>query len=237
MSAFSCFDQIVCIHLASAVERMAGIDAELKRTGIADSGRFRYHFTVRGEPERWLYDSARTCRMRMPGTDSQVNGTLSHLQVISSAYESGAESVLVLEDDVRFLVETAEIERIVGAWNRKAYPICLFDKFVWNDAGHSPDGDFVAFDKGVRGTSCYALTRTGMESAIETAANLLRNRRTLLCADEWFDYTRCPHCYAKKNICVQVDFDRSMNRTIFRTSVADVYRMNGVDLSAYQTEG
>ncbi|MET0250751.1 MAG: glycosyltransferase family 25 protein [Novosphingobium sp.] len=88
------FEHIRIINLPSRTDRRREISAELARLGLAPDGKqIAFH---------------RACRPDEPGGFSSVGARgcfLSHLAVLEQALEAGAETVLILEDDLDFVAD------------------------------------------------------------------------------------------------------------------------------------
>ena len=98
------------------------------------------------------------------------NATMTHYHILKTAYELGKRSVLVIENDIRFLKDTALLAEIVESLPQD-FDIALFDweapHKTWRDATPAQlaapriNGHWARFGD-LRSFACYAMSRRGM---------------------------------------------------------------------------
>ena len=233
MTPFDGFGQIACIHYAPDADRMPGIDAELRRVGILPAENFRWHVTARWPAFDFAFVAARSCGARTEKTAAQWCCLTAHQQIVRAALLSGCRTLLVLEDDVRFLRDAGEARRIVASWDPAEFDICLFDAFPWKRGRAVAGRPFVAFDRGVMGASCYALNRAGMQAVCDACDEAMRGRTEILMSDVAIDRAKCRKAYTARFACVQKDFPRQMNGDVFGVTSGAAYRRLGIDTGDY----
>lgn len=143
---FDCFERVEIIHLPERQDRYRELKQELNRCGF-DMARARIPdapkpSNANGFPSRGVYGNF-----------------LSHTDIVRRACETGAESVLVLEDDAIF-------SRLLSSKQNEI--VRQIEHLPWDILylGHSvrtppPSSDsFVAYEGSLYWAHCYALRRT-----------------------------------------------------------------------------
>ena len=105
------FDHIYCIHYKPHVERFEELNNELKRVGILDAGIFEYIYTDEDNNEY---------------KNPAYKITLNHKKCLEDAYNKCYGNILILENDVRFLKDINEIEKVLEQKPDEA-DLILFD--------------------------------------------------------------------------------------------------------------
>ena len=115
---FDQFDQVKIINLPERTDRKAAVLAELSRIGFDEFGPRISFFEARRPPSP----------EQAPSGAARPNGALiSHREAIREALAAGANSLLVLEDDIFFRSPTvAELDRILEAVTRNAWDVIYF---------------------------------------------------------------------------------------------------------------
>lgn len=121
---------------------------------------------------------------------------LNHNRIVRTAYELGRRSVLILEDDVRFLKDAALLGDIVVSLPDD-YDIALFD---WVVRGKATDeecdalldaplvnGHWRRFTD-LRSCACWALSRRGMEAWLSLQEAAAFGRGKMCLPDQYFYY-------------------------------------------------
>ena len=122
--------------------------------------------------------------------------TLNHNRIVRTAYELGKRSVLILEDDARFLKDKTLLGRIVEALPDD-YDIAMLD---WVVRGKATDEECDALLKAplvngywkrftdLRSTACWALSRKGMEAWLYFQEAAARGEGKMCLSDQYFYY-------------------------------------------------
>ncbi|MEM8963126.1 MAG: glycosyltransferase family 25 protein [Acidobacteriota bacterium] len=111
---FDFFDDIVCINLDNRPDRWREASAEFARVGLDDRVR-------------------RVSAVIPPTGDGSLGCKLSHLDILSDAFERGLESVLIFEDDVTFTPDAIEVlgralAELPKRWDMLYFGIMLFER-------------------------------------------------------------------------------------------------------------
>lgn len=100
------FDMVIVLAFTGYQDRIPPLMAELRRVGLADRAELFWSFPS-------PFDTRFANSIRLSGTIHslpQFNEAMAHYRALKTALELGKSSVLVLEDDVRFLRDVAGIE-------------------------------------------------------------------------------------------------------------------------------
>lgn len=236
------FDSIWSIRYTGYPDRMAGIDAELKRIGVTDSGILHEKLNFPSITDAVMFNFLRANHRTDCRKQSQVSCSLGHYSCIKSAYELGHEHMLVIEDDERFLKNTDEIAEYLSFIPSDA-DIVNFDVLP-ADAQHndvnfpqmmerdSINSRFFRYHM-MFGGGCYALNRKAMGRLIDSYERFMRT------ADDYLS-GRAPlgndiiYCASKKSICCQLTFSNSVNVGFWGTdTLHGIYRKKHLDYSEY----
>ncbi len=221
--------------------RVPSMETELARVGLADADRqWQYPTPI----DRLLLRSMR----HIPSVEKGgfFNASMGHYRAIATAYHLGCPSVLVMEDDIRFLKDASLIAEAVDALPAD-YDVALLDLFAgwmknvdantvkkWREERKVNEW-WAEFDE-MRSMGCYALSRRGMErlmfcfEAVETAPRVGKMR---IC-DHFLDRSMLGKgiklYFARKNIAVQQTMGAAnSDMSITRQCYADL----GLDLAEY----
>jgi hypothetical protein len=150
---FDEFDQVRIINLRERTDRKAAVLSELAQIGILDFGSRISFFAARRPP------SAPDVQDNVP-----ANGALiSHREVIREALQSGANSLLILEDDVFFRRrENRAVGAIVSAMRTDPWDVIYFG-YLEPDEGRRTDGPLAAWNGRVIGGHFCGMNRRFME--------------------------------------------------------------------------
>lgn len=122
--------------------------------------------------------------------------TLSHNRIVRTAYELGKKSVLILEDDIRFLKDRALLTKIVDSLPDD-YDIALFDWVVRGKAGDEecdallaqpPVGWYWRRFTDLRSCACWALSRKGMEAWLRHQEKAAHGKGKMCLCDQYYYY-------------------------------------------------
>lgn len=242
MSCWDRFDRKVVLYFTGNKDtRVPGMERELKRVGLDDADR------------QWQFPSPldnvllRSIR-HIPCVEKKgfFNSSMGHYRAIATAYHLGCSSVLILEDDIRFLSDLKEIDKFVDSIPQN-YDVALLDLFAGWMKNTTPETlkslrekrraneNWASFDE-MRSLGCYALSRKGMQKmmfafeAVETAKNIGKMRicdhfldRRILGADTKM-------YFAIKNVAIQKDIG---NPNSDMSITNRLYREMGIDPSFY----
>ena len=165
------FDAVFVLSLADYIERRNLMREELHRVGIEASGILHWKITVRNAFYSYIwrnpsFPSPRWWLNREPN----LNCTMGHYEIMKESLARGFRRILILEDDVRFLRDTAAIAEILDDLP-EGWDIAMLDynipeaKTSYNEALRSSrvNGHYFRFDT-VRlwSTGCYALSAKAM---------------------------------------------------------------------------
>lgn len=112
------FQKIYCLHLANCKERYDFIQSEFKRLGIENQ--VQIWWTVKNPVLKTVGDNLETLHTKFyddirPNNDyvygAVFDNTFNHYTIIKQAYLRGFESVMILEDDFRFINDISAIEK------------------------------------------------------------------------------------------------------------------------------
>lgn len=220
-------------------ERFSGISNELNRIGMKDVN-VRWDFP--NPFEGVLLKNLKHEKDIASG--GYMNCTMGHYSEIKTAFELGAETCLIMEDDIRFLKDVEEIDRIVNSLPED-FDIAMFDYFPTRGTSHGKldsmktsrkvNEYWAEFDD-MYSMGCYALSRRAMERYIwlNEAAVLDGKVGMLRICDHFLDrkyYKKGSKLYfARENVAIQRG-SNSSNTSFWR--IARSYSRMGIDMSRY----
>lgn len=244
MNCWDRFDRKVVLCFTGLKARAPKIVEETDRVG------------VNGLDVQWQFpsplDKTLLRGMRHIGVlDAKIgyfNSSMGHYSAIARSYHLGCQSVLVMEDDVRFLKDTAQISQALASIPAD-YDVALIDSFFKHWEKDAVNADVMAkwreeraankwwaeFDS-LYSLGCYALSRRGMErmmfafEAVETKPSIGKMRiadhflsRKVLGEDSRL-------YFARKNIAIQREMGAANSPT---SDIRKKYEAMGLDLSEY----
>ena len=233
------FDRIYCIHYLPSREKFPRLREELKRVGIWDSPIFEMRCTSPSKYDECIFREYRH-KIYAPNL-AYVNLCLEIRRVLYEAKEFGKRRILLLEDDVAFLKDIGEIERILEA-TPEDYDIVQYDKFVTDNGWMKGDWDKRIVEKRIddnfidaSGTlftsaACMALSAKGI-------AEMLRIMDERIVATDVAPYLmkNCKYAVAIKNLAIQVFYGKCNNTSMCSTDdLHRAYTNSGVDYSLYE---
>lgn len=244
MDCWNRFDRKTVLYFTGNKDtRVPGMEKELKRVGLD------------GADRQWQYPSPldkvllRSVK-HIPALEigGYFNSSMGHYRAIATAYHLGCDHCLVMEDDVRFLIDVEEIEKSVNSIPDD-YDVALLDSFFqkwsegkinsnvmsrWRD-GRKANEYWSEFDE-LYSLGCYALSRRGMErmlfafDAVETAKNIGKLR----IADHFLNRgilgSGMKMYFARKNVAIQRDMGKANSPV---SDITNKYIEMGLDLSEY----
>lgn len=161
------FDYIGVVCYTGYIERVQRLRNELARVGLGN--RVVYHWDYPNPFEEKLISSL---HFQCERTKKAFHCGYNNYSIIKTAYSLGCKSVLVMEDDVRFLKDVAALENVVRSLPQD-YDLAMMDK-NWPSLEYSfrekiikrrVNESWIEFDKFLS-SGCYAMSRTGMERFI-----------------------------------------------------------------------
>lgn len=223
--------------------RVPSMEKELERVGLADAERL-WQFP---SP---LYKTLLRHITHIPCLEhgGWFNSSMGHYRAIATAYHLGFEHALFMEDDMRFLKDLTEVDKIVRALPDD-YDVALLDSFFkywkegtvnaevmakWRDE-RKVNEQWAEFDA-LYSLGCYALSRNGMKrmmfafEAVETARSIGRMRigDHFLSRDILGKGMRM--YFARKNVAVQRDMGKANSPT---SDIANKYVAMGLNFDDY----
>ena len=162
------FDRIYCVHYLPYGERREKMESELRRVGILDSGIFSWRYTW----DSPFYDELAKTPLNKALSVGYMKCGLAHYFCVKEAYELGYERILLLEDDIAFLNDLDEIERILNL-SPADYDLVLYDNMCIDPALYQRylqknriNEGFCSYDRKMQLASCYAMSRKFMKYKI-----------------------------------------------------------------------
>lgn len=171
---------------------------------------------------------------------------IAHYSVIKSTYELGYESLLVMEDDIRFLNDISLIKKIVRLLPRdydyaqferaKPYEMPMSEWLSLKNETHK-NTYWIPF-RNMRGGGCYALSRNAMKCIIDEMEHVFKSGKDgeRLLPNDYY-VKRAKHlkryfCYP--NVAVQMPFSAS------NSDISEYWKRNeldGIHFCNYNAEG
>lgn len=196
-SCWDRFERKTLLTFTGYKDRYPGMVKELDRIGMKDV-HVQWQFP---NP----FESVLLKHLRSKRSLREWNGAMScamgHYVAIKTAYHLGCKNCLVMEDDIRFLIDNKEIEASVSSLPED-FGIALFDYTALNNSSAESSGKVVndmrrrycinerwaGFDN-LSSTGCYALSRRGMEKYIWLVEAAIKEPSIgkLRIADHWWN--------------------------------------------------
>ena len=236
------FDRKVVLYFTGNRDtRVPGMEREIARVGM-DGVHRQWQFPT--PLDRVILRHVPHARHIESG--GYMNCTMGHYRAIATAYHLGCRSVLVMEDDARFLKDVSKIERSVSSLPED-YDLAMLDYFYssWKDVGgkvadtlrekRRKNEYWAEFDRFHSG-ACYALSRRGMEKILwlYEAAAKDRTIGMLRICDGFLDRrylgSDAKMYFAINNVAIQRAFDSGNSKG---SGISDPYSRTGIDVSNY----
>lgn len=231
------FDKIYCVHYLPHKDRLPRLEKELARVGILESGILEWRYTVPDVYDDIIWKVAE--KNKWCSRKSYVNLAMENHRILKQAQLLGLKRILVIEDDISFLKDTEEIEKILSA-----VPVDMgivqFDK-----RANYPKGEDVVWQNlvsrskinpyFVKSTVNFA-NATAMGYFNEGINDAFRVLDSRLCTpDRIVKFTKKPHAIAIKSMAVQHLYDSAINLTFNKADIIhyQCYKQVGVDVSLY----
>lgn len=188
-SPFDRFDYIACICFTGYLERQKSIVEEFKRIGILERVNFFWDF-----PSPYITKlSSIVCKSRYHQKMFPIG--YNNYRAIKTSFELGYNSILVMEDDIRFLKDVTWIGKAIRelpydyeiAMLDKNFPTREFTEYICThkrieETRNIEWKNFSCFHS----SGCYSLSRRGMEKFIR-AYEFDGDRRRMKNNDEYFN--------------------------------------------------
>lgn len=206
------FDRIFCIFHLPYHNRMPRLKEELSRIGILDSGIFEWRYTTPSPYDKTVWNSL--SNKQNISQVCYVNQLLELQRILKESIELNYVRILVLEDDVAFLNEIDELDKILGNIP-KGYDIIQLDKGIYPEWKPKWDAlvksrrinkyfvDSTNYRLGASGANAY--TSQGMIAAVRVL------EKGLVGGDHIISMAECKSATAIKNPCIQVFFETAAN--------------------------
>lgn len=168
------FDKCYCIHLSESNERYNHIKNEFKRIGIEDQ--VEIWWTCKRIISQQIGDYLSSLHTEWYDELKKVNPRIygiifenayDHYSIIKSAYDRGLNSILIMEDDIKFIKDVNKIEYIFNNIP-KDYTIIKFHSSMNFYDDNFDKFHYILNDSNYKYSSmCYAMSRQGMELYLE----------------------------------------------------------------------
>lgn len=173
-----------------------------------------------------------------------LNMDMSHYRAIKTARELGAKSLLIMEDDCRFLKDVSRLEEGLSALPQD-YDVAMLDSFnywCYREEEHRKLLSGRVNDWWCRcavkrcSTACYALSGKGIERFVELYEAAAVGKEKLLVCDQYFEerWLKGLNFYcAFPNLAIQC---RTPKTTSGYETIAGIYKAEGLreeDYAAY----
>lgn len=191
-STIACWDRfeyVACICYTGYKDRQKTLSKELERVGFLSKTQFFWDFPT--PCTEWLALRANHSKYYQKMFPVGYN----NYRAIKTCYELGHNSILVIEDDIRFLRDTSCMEIAIREIP-KDYEIAMLDKNFPTDIGkmfiqqNAPQKEFRRIEwhhfSRFHSSGCYSLSRIGMEKFIKVYERDLRGG-TLKNNDQYFN--------------------------------------------------
>ena len=229
------FDCIFCIHYLPATNKEARLTQELYRVGIGQSGILAMHYTVPSPYDKIIYENQND-PVCCP-SPTFVNICLAVRKVLYIARQQHYKRILLLEDDVAFLKDANEIDRLLSL-TPEGYGVVQYDKFVnpsfVNDYNRRlslmsiNENYFDGYGGAFTSAACIGLFNEGIDEMFKVLD-------TRICAtDIAYQFVNCKYAVAKKHLAVQVMYKGAQSMdTVGIKHMDTVYKNAGVDFADY----
>ena len=121
------YDRIYCCHFLPQTEKLPRLMDELRRVGISDSGILEMRYTVPCRYDAVIWEKYKD--ESLAPSVAYVNICLEILKILYESRHFGYRRILLLENDVAFLKDIGEIDRMLDTAPLD-YDIVQYDKFV-----------------------------------------------------------------------------------------------------------
>lgn len=240
LDIWSRFQRKVVLCYTGYMDRYESIKGELSRVGMRG---VEYSIDFPSPLKGILKDGIRTTEFT--GRPGPFACGIAHYSAIKQTYEMGCESLLLMEDDIRFLNSLELIHRIVNALpsdydyaqfeRAKPYEMPMAEWLNLKNGKHANEY-WLPFTN-LRGGGCYAMSRSGMKHMIDELERVFVSRKVerLLTNDYYVktgSHLKRYFCYP--NVAVQTQTAKS------NSDIIEYWRrneMDGIRFLDYNTAG
>lgn len=228
-------DKIWCIKYTGHQERFKGLDDEFNRVWLLND-KFQYHYTYMSPFIQILNIVTKNKNLNKCVNENILSAALGHYHCIKTSYELGHNKIMILEDDIRFMIDLDEVSKIIDNIPID-YDIVLLDTFpssseTYNDyISNRKINDYFAEYDIMHSCGCYILNRKAMEKILHKYEEIL---------DVPDHYTselvdiELKKCFAISSPTYQKPFNDCLNIKLFgKNSMSFVYDMKNLDVSKY----
>lgn len=210
------FDKIFCIHFIPFAERVPKLNSELQRVGILNSGIFEPRYTFPNVHDMALFDLLKQNNLTTVPHNAAFNLMTTSYRLIKECALMGYERILILEDDIAFLKDLDEVNKIVENLPSD-FGICMFDKFKPYDMTdedytkqleNKVNDYYFRFDR-LFSTGCYALSRNALCRLVKMYETYCVNTDVYICGFEKINQN--DKISSIKNLCCQMTYETSSN--------------------------
>lgn len=203
------FDQIYCIHYLGQRDKLPRLKKELKRVGIADSGILSMHYTSPSPYDEIIFEKQKS---KAVPTSAFVNICLEVRKCLAEAIEFGYKRILLLENDVCFLKDLDELDRLLDL-TPQGYKVVQYDKFV----NTRVVGDYKERCANLRINENYIVGSGGFYTSA-ACVGLFGDGITemkkwmdkhIVATDIVYQEMQCLYAIAVKNLAIQIFYDNS----------------------------
>lgn len=241
-----CTDMAYLLCFTGYKDRAAPVMEDIRRIGIAPEQIWQFPTPF----DKYFSDSVPHIGHfdRHPGW---ANNWFGHYRAMKTAYELGAASVLIMEDDCRFMLDRAKVDEI-AADLPVDFDLALFDHFYpshWGENGKSTYAEWCSrrvtkywhpFNGGLFSAACYMLSRRAMARLIwlhESVIDPATPHRMMSLTDFWHNRGVLGHemhlYFCTPNCAIQRNPNAGTTRLSGTAGINSVYRYMGLDLSSY----
>ena len=231
------FDQIYCLHFLGQTEKFPRLRTELARVGILDSGIFQFRYNS-PSPYDALIWKAQSDRENFCPKPSFVNICLEIRRILSEAIAFGYKRILLLENDIAFLNDLDELNRLLELTPEEG--VVQYDKFLHTQMLPDYNDRLVNFrinenfiDGRKRGcvytsAGCIGIFGRGIQEMLRVMSE------KIVPTDIAPQLMSCPYAIAIKPLCVQVMYSNSYSIEAEGVDIMHlVYKNQGIDYSDY----
>lgn len=228
------FDRVYCIHFLPQSDRLPRLKAELKRVGLWNKPVLKMRYTSPSPYDGIIFAKQKS---KVAPSLGFVNICLEVRKILAEATAFGYKRILLLENDVCFLKDLAELERLFAATPANC-GIVQYDKFI--NGGVVKDyqarlrsrrlnKDYIDGKGGFfTSAACLGLFGDGiaeMKRAMDEA---------IIATDIAPQVMNCGYAVAVKNLAIQLFFSNSQNLDVNTLDyMHSVYRNCSIDYASY----
>lgn len=213
------FDKIYCLHLSDNTNRYTHMINEFKRLGIESQVDFWWTCKrpISTKIGNYLTELHTDFLDNIYNTNNRVYGgvfncAFEHYTIIKTSYERGFNSILIIEDDIKFI---NNINLIEWTFNNLPDNYCCVkfygSVYIWMqqpyyifDYNKQQDFSNKNFTNKCYSTALYCLDRTGMKKYIDAFDKQIRP------ADMIFEDFLSDIYYVKQPLCISQIFDSNI---------------------------